>query len=1276
MKIQFKKAVSFILSAVMTVSTLTSIVSSAEVGYETDESTVAAEQQQTAGNGMFGSLNYNAPNVASDEPNEAENPDFIIYKVEHDRYMSSVVVNYHAKEDCTLFVGIYNDEGTQLYSSVTSELSADGDGYAELTILDVLPEHYLVKAFLVGKMLQEPLSKPAYYNKETQAMQNILSSTTEDFEEDNVVNLDEDETNNFFVLQDEVKEIKTPDDAVEQDEDGRFIFKKCDEISVLKKGDKAVVYAENDIVAFVVEKSEVSGDNIIITPVADADVSEIFKFIKVDTTEIEEIEQKAAPESTDQTEPKKAPDAFEPLYLDSPTCLDKDHASLPTFTSELSYELLTVEDKKLLAKLSLEVNVEVYYSFWDLYFSFEGTAEVSFSVEGEIETDIPIPCKLLKPKTYSAFSDADFPIVGNKIIGISVEPKLEFFGKGNVSYSYTKEYTFSGSTYTGFDFNAKDPVVKDLEATIEVGLRVTAEVKLLLCSFKVLTVNPYIEAKLEAKTEYGSSNNSYRRHDCEKCTAFSLVFTLGADAKCKILFLELDWKVAEFSFSPLKFYRSSSKDGFCKGECENISHLIKLNVYDKKTKEPVSGAEIFYGHDYDNLNSIAENNTTDSKGKLEVFVKDRLLKDKLFAVVAKTDDGREGACIVGWTWSEDAKYAQSFDIYVSEEKLKPKSFDPDYDAMFEEGKGGVIRKGRLPISFQTESDYEGPFTYYALCENGDCYFWGDEGGRLQLPDYYKWGAKKAIVLDSDIIIDTMKNVVDPSKKTCKTSKDENVIIYSFCSPCWESIDLSAMTNVDEIPEEFFINCKLLKEVVLPPTITKIGRTAFYANLKLEKISIPDCVEEIGDSAFAQCIMLKSVSFPANLKRLYGCAFYGCDNLKEVKLNDGLEYLGCAFAHSGIESINIPSSVKEIEKTVFFLCNELKVLTLNSDFNIAREKADDLTIEEIEKNSFDLISDCDNIEKVILNDGVTTIYPWEFNSNSLREVYLPNTLKNIGSCAFYGSKLTSVELPVNVSYVGEKAFYCSETLKSITVNNPDCVFSGQSIIPENAGIIVYGYEGSTAETLANSTGNTFISLDKPQTTPSVTTTVSNTSTTTTTTTTTTTVTTVVTTVVAADTECVFIAIRDAATAIADSFEMLNVNNVAYFDQQTADSDGNVSFSYIPDEEEKWTFIFVGEAVNNVVTRTVGILDGMKKTRYYDNEPIINGDANGDGEVDMSDIVLIMQALANPNKYGVDGTDPSHLTNKGSVFADADENGLTVNDALRIQLYLLNKISSLD
>ena len=67
--------------------------------------------------------------------------------------------------------------------------------------------------------------------------------------------------------------------------------------------------------------------------------------------------------------------------------------------------------------------------------------------------------------------------------------------------------------------------------------------------------------------------------------------------------------------------------------------------------------------------------------------------------------------------------------------------------------------------------------------------------------------------------------------------------------------------------------------------------------------------------------------------------------------------------------------------------------------------------------------------------------------------------------------------------------------------------------------------------------------------------------------------------------------------------------------------------------------------------------------------LKGDANCDGQVDMSDVVLVMQAMANPNKYGLDGTDENHLTEQGMKNADMDGNGLTVGDAQAIQMKLL-------
>ena len=72
-------------------------------------------------------------------------------------------------------------------------------------------------------------------------------------------------------------------------------------------------------------------------------------------------------------------------------------------------------------------------------------------------------------------------------------------------------------------------------------------------------------------------------------------------------------------------------------------------------------------------------------------------------------------------------------------------------------------------------------------------------------------------------------------------------------------------------------------------------------------------------------------------------------------------------------------------------------------------------------------------------------------------------------------------------------------------------------------------------------------------------------------------------------------------------------------------------------------------------------------------ILYGDANCDNEVDMADAVLIMQSLSNPNKYGINGTDPHHITEKGRINGDCcgAPNGISNKDAQAIQMMLLGK-----
>jgi len=75
--------------------------------------------------------------------------------------------------------------------------------------------------------------------------------------------------------------------------------------------------------------------------------------------------------------------------------------------------------------------------------------------------------------------------------------------------------------------------------------------------------------------------------------------------------------------------------------------------------------------------------------------------------------------------------------------------------------------------------------------------------------------------------------------------------------------------------------------------------------------------------------------------------------------------------------------------------------------------------------------------------------------------------------------------------------------------------------------------------------------------------------------------------------------------------------------------------------------------------------------------VYGDANCDSGVDMADAVLIMQFISNPNRFGLNGTDEHHMTQKGLDNSDVDgkNNGVTNSDAVSIQKYLLGAVEGL-
>ncbi|WP_294754353.1 leucine-rich repeat protein [uncultured Ruminococcus sp.] len=1380
MKIQFKRMVSFLTSAVMTISALS--FSGFSANAETNDS-----QQQTSDirdsevqyGGILGSMLSDEINESVESKQEAESLDYTVYKISHDPDTAYVGVDYKAKNDCTLFVGFYNDEGTELLSSVTKELQATDMGSAEVNILDVLPDHYLIKAFIIGKELLNPLSKPCYYNKYTKQMQEILAATTDDFAEknDKVVNLDDDNSNNFFVLQDDVIDITPSEDAdvyKGKDENEKYIFENPVKIAELKKGDKVFVRSLPEMAAFIVDSIETDGNTVVISS-SDFQVSDFFKFIKIDKSELtDENNTDNSNTKNYQLTRKQYPQPF-----CSQTEFDDSYAlPLPTIKSEFDlegyYSTYIYREIPLwdLSGFMGDIGASNHFNItvqgpFELYYDLEIFGKKFISVSSEIKVTVDIAAELSSDKFTFPQDAVRLPIFESGVINIYLHPQITLSLKGAGTYIYEKTVYLNYDPNTGFDISSTDPATKEAtgQVVIEFKMEAAIEVDLFFLTIFKIVPSAGVEIGIENSAEYPDGQTgslhidssglyydtkkqpTYIRHDCKYCYNgfFRAYVSIEADLCIEVWGIEelgVDYEIGSIDIIEAgPFYFHINDTGMHRGKCDNYSHKIKIEVIDSEEKnKPVPYVKLYkYSSEYDK--EVALNDDygtqykTDKDGEISFFVSDRDLNNNSYDIIAKTEDGKMGIAYIGYLWDSDYKGVKEYTIDISSNSKRPKE---------------SLIKPRSDGKYVTDDvDTITGVCGYAEDENGNFYYFeNDNGEKEKLPTVYY-----SIYPDADYdnvcyiygggIINAAGNIPSNVDKIVIADNDTKLGKYTnFGSYLHnlKSADLSA-ANMTEIAPSAFANCQNLKEIKFPLRLEKICGCAFQGCKSLKSINLPATVKYINTAAFNGCVNLTSFTAPSSLKEIGYQAFWDCNNLREVNLNYGLEYIASeAFLSTKIKSINIPSTVTKIGYHEVFADGytdkprELRTVIINSDFDVVKEEntlnyyenkcviIDDSTSDSFSYgNSYDVFDDCVRLNTVIFNKGVTKINDGLFTYKPVSKVSLPSTLKEIGRYAFFGTKLTSISLPDGLASIGEYAFnttglssitfpnsletigeysfansplananvnipenvnaigayaFGNTGLHSITINNRDCTI-GEGAIPKGKNYIVYGHDGSTAQAFAESNNNTFISLDKK---PAETTTTAVT----TTTAATTTVTATVSTVISPQKECVFVAVNDPTSVNSTAQEILDVENVAYFDQQTADENGTVIFSFVP-EIVDLTHIFISEITDSVITKTVEASGKViETTKYTVTEPTtaapsvtLDGDANNDGRIDMADAVCILQALANPNKYGISGTDEHHITEQGQINADVYHpgTGITNMDALTIQKYLVKLIDTL-
>lgn len=168
-------------------------------------------------------------------------------------------------------------------------------------------------------------------------------------------------------------------------------------------------------------------------------------------------------------------------------------------------------------------------------------------------------------------------------------------------------------------------------------------------------------------------------------------------------------------------------------------------------------------------------------------------------------------------------------------------------------------------------------------------------------------------------------------------------------------------RVKKIGNSAFCSCEC-EAIILSDSVKVIEGYAFYKS-SIVNIELPKYIVEIPDMTFYCCKYLKSVSIPEDVKKIGKSAFNSC---------------------SGLYTVKLPFMLECIDNSAFFSCNNLRIIEILSN------------VREIGEHAF---GDCSCLWKVVIREGLEelgNVFPCCFN---LKEVYLPESIKNIDANCF-------------------------------------------------------------------------------------------------------------------------------------------------------------------------------------------------------------------------------------------------------------------------------------
>ena len=317
-------------------------------------------------------------------------------------------------------------------------------------------------------------------------------------------------------------------------------------------------------------------------------------------------------------------------------------------------------------------------------------------------------------------------------------------------------------------------------------------------------------------------------------------------------------------------------------------------------------------------------------------------------------------------------------------------------------------------------------------------------------------------------------------------------VYITDLASWCNIEFGndiASANPLYYASNLYLNNELVTDLVIPDSVTTIGRGAFYGCSSLTSVTIGDGVTTIGSSAFSGCSSLTSVVIGDSVTSVGKNAFYGCKRLADITVTENNPHYksidGNLYSKDGKTLIKyaigkentyfeIPDGVISIDEYAFSGCDILTSITIPDSVTSIGDDAfygcSSLTGVYIT----DLASWCNIkfVESYLVRDGdenplyyAGNLY---LNNELVTELVIPDAVTSIGTGAFWGcTSITSVVIPDTVTSIGYKAFYNCYKLAEV-IN-----YSSLNI---TTGSNYYGYVGYYALEIHNGESSKIDNID--------------------------------------------------------------------------------------------------------------------------------------------------------------------------------------------------------